>query len=219
MALWVQALPAPGIRAVVPLSEIAAIVRQANGTRRQLLVTGRTSRLPVRYDAAGDVLVDALIRRLRRRTAGDPAPVPAGYPRARTVAHGRRHAFDLADVRLDSDRRRRDSRSAWSRWAQDVPARRHPRANWSSCVPSGRRAARLDHRLAVRPAPCHRGCKHPVGVAPAAQRRAGARHRPEVQEDRRGCLGVAGARAQRSRSQRHWFLKIIRKRMSELRAD
>lgn len=103
VALWVQALPSPGIRAVVPLGEIAAIARQANGTRRQLLVTGRTGRLPVRYDAAGGVLVDALIRRLRRRAAGDPAPVPAGYPRARTVAYGRRCAFDLADLRLDPD--------------------------------------------------------------------------------------------------------------------
>ena len=97
VALWVQALPAPGIRALIPLSEIAAIARQTSGTRGQLLVAGRAARLPVRYDAVGDVAVDAFVRRLRGRAAGDPAPVPAGY----SVASGRRHAFDPEVLRLD----------------------------------------------------------------------------------------------------------------------
>jgi hypothetical protein len=103
VALWVRALPAPGIRAVVPLSEISAVVRQVIGTRGHLLVKGRTSRLPVRYYADSHFLVDAWTRRLRRRAAGDPAPVPAGYPRARIVARGRRDPFDLADLRLEAD--------------------------------------------------------------------------------------------------------------------
>ena len=65
VALWVQALPAPGLRVLVPLNEIAAIAQQANGTRRRLLVTGRTGRLPIRYDAVSDTLMNAWIRRLR----------------------------------------------------------------------------------------------------------------------------------------------------------
>jgi hypothetical protein len=101
VALWVQALPEPGIRAVVPLSKISSIARQASGTRRQLVVTGRTGRLPVRYDAAGDVLTDTFIRRLRRSAAGDPAPVPAGYSRTRIVTRGRRRTFDPEVLSLD----------------------------------------------------------------------------------------------------------------------
>ncbi len=103
VALWVQALPAPGIRVLVPLSEIAAIAQQANGTRRQLLVTGRTGRLPVRYDAASDIFMDAWTRRLRRHTVGDPAPVPADYPGIRDVTHGGRRTFTPAAARLDAD--------------------------------------------------------------------------------------------------------------------
>jgi hypothetical protein len=55
-------------------------------TRRQLMVTSRTGQLPVRYDAASDTSMDAWTRRLRRRTAVDPAPVPADYPGIRDVA-------------------------------------------------------------------------------------------------------------------------------------
>ena len=100
VALWVQALPAPGIRALVPLNEIAAIAQQASGTRRRLLVTGRTGRLPVRYDAASDMFMDAWTHRLRGRTAGEPARVPADYP---GIPDDRRSAFEPATLRLDSD--------------------------------------------------------------------------------------------------------------------
>ena len=100
VALWVQALPAPGIRVLVPLSEIAAIAQQAHGTRRQLLVTGRAGRLPVRYDAASDMFMDAWTHRLRGRTAGEPARVPADYP---GIPDDRRSAFEPATLRLDSD--------------------------------------------------------------------------------------------------------------------
>jgi hypothetical protein len=68
VALWVRALPAPGIRVLVSLDEIAAVAQQANGTRRRLLITGRTSRLPIRYDAASDSLMNAWTRRLREDT-------------------------------------------------------------------------------------------------------------------------------------------------------
>jgi hypothetical protein len=100
VALWVQALPAPGIRVLVPLNEIAAIAQQASGTRRRLLVTGRTGRLPVRYDAANDLFMDAWTRRLRRRAAGEPAPVPADYP---GIRDDRRRTFEPATLGLDSD--------------------------------------------------------------------------------------------------------------------
>jgi len=76
VALWVQAPPEPGIRAVVPLGEIAAIALHTHGASRQLLVTGSAGRLPVRYDVADDPVMDGLIIRLRRRVAGRPAPVP-----------------------------------------------------------------------------------------------------------------------------------------------
>jgi hypothetical protein len=99
VALWVRALPAPGIRALIPQSAIAAIARQTSGTRGQLLMAGRAARLPVRYDVEGDVAVDAFVRRLRRRAAGDPAPVPAGY----SIASGRRRTFDPEVLRLDPD--------------------------------------------------------------------------------------------------------------------
>jgi len=76
VALWVQAPPEPGIRAVVPLGEIAAIALHTHGTSRQLVVTGSAGRLPVRYGVADDPVMDGLIIRLRRRVAGRPAPVP-----------------------------------------------------------------------------------------------------------------------------------------------
>jgi hypothetical protein len=100
VALWVQALPAPGIRVLVPLSEIAAIAQQASGTWRRLVVTGRTRRLPVRYDAASDTFMDAWTRRLRRRTVGEPAPVPADYP---GIRDDRRRTFGSVTLRLDPD--------------------------------------------------------------------------------------------------------------------
>jgi hypothetical protein len=103
VALWVQALPAPGIRVLAPLSEIAAIGQQANGTRRQFLVTSRTGRLSVRHDAASDTVIDAWTRRLRKRTAGDPAPVPADYHGIRDVTHDRRRTFTPVALGLDSD--------------------------------------------------------------------------------------------------------------------
>jgi hypothetical protein len=71
VALWAQALPAPGLRVLVPLNEIAAIAQQANGTRRRLLITGRASRLPIRYDAVSDILMNDWTHRLRE-DAGIP---------------------------------------------------------------------------------------------------------------------------------------------------
>jgi hypothetical protein len=100
VALWVQALPAPGIRVLVPLGEIAAIAQQAHGTRRRLLVTGRAGPLSVRYDAASDVVMDAWTRRLRGRAAGEPAPVPADHP---GIRDDRWRIFELATLGLDGD--------------------------------------------------------------------------------------------------------------------
>ena len=103
VALWAQAMPAPGIRVLMPLSDIAAISWRTNGRRGQLLVTSRTTRLPVRYDVPSDVSMDIWIRRLRRRSAGDPAPVPLDYPRIRDVALDPRRALEPVALRLDPD--------------------------------------------------------------------------------------------------------------------
>lgn len=72
VGLWVQALPAPGVRAWVPFEEIAAVERRADGRRGVLVVTGRAATLPVRYDADGQAVVDAWARRLRLRAAAAP---------------------------------------------------------------------------------------------------------------------------------------------------
>ena len=90
VALWVQAPPAPGIRAEVPFGEMAAIARRADGTRRQLLIHGSACRVPVRYDAASDGVMNTLVRHLRRRAAGAPCrcrlvtllPAAGGDPRS-----------------------------------------------------------------------------------------------------------------------------------------
>jgi len=76
IALWVQALPVPGVRVQVPFEEIAAIERRGDGPCHTLVVTGRAARLAVRYDADGQAVVDAWTSRLRMRAAPTPAPVP-----------------------------------------------------------------------------------------------------------------------------------------------
>jgi len=72
--LWVQALPEPGVRAVLPFSDVAVIGQETDGPQRRLIITGRGGRLLVRHDPAGSMPADALARRIRRRAAGDPAP-------------------------------------------------------------------------------------------------------------------------------------------------
>lgn len=80
VGLWVRALPAPGVRVQVPVSGIGAIETLADGPQRRLIVTGKGSRLAVRYSANGDVGVSGWIRRLRMRAAGDASPAPAVAP-------------------------------------------------------------------------------------------------------------------------------------------
>jgi len=72
VGLWVQALPAPGVRARVPFEEIAAVEQRADGRRGALVVTGLADTLVVRYDADGQAVVDAWARRLRLRAAAAP---------------------------------------------------------------------------------------------------------------------------------------------------
>jgi hypothetical protein len=69
VGLWVQALPAPGVRAWVPFEEIAALEQRADGRRGVLAVTGQADTLVVRYDADGQAVMDAWILRLRLRAA------------------------------------------------------------------------------------------------------------------------------------------------------
>jgi hypothetical protein len=77
IGLWVRALPAPGVRAQVPASGIAAIETLADGPRRRLIVTGQAVRLAVRYGSDGDAGAGAWTRRVRLRAAGQPSLVPA----------------------------------------------------------------------------------------------------------------------------------------------
>lgn len=78
VGLWVEALPAPGVRARVPLEEIAAVEQRADGRCGVLVVTGRAATLLARYEADGQAVVDAWTRRLRLCAAPASAPVPPG---------------------------------------------------------------------------------------------------------------------------------------------
>lgn len=80
VALWVRALPAPGVRVQVPVGGIAAIETLAEGPQRLLTVTGKGSRLAVRYSGNGDAGVNEWIRRVRMRAAEDRSRVPAVPP-------------------------------------------------------------------------------------------------------------------------------------------
>lgn len=100
--LWVQALPEPGVRVVVPFTEVAVIGQDATGPQRRLVITGQHGRLLVRYDAAGGMPADVLARRIRRRVAGDRVPGKlAGF----SLGNGRAGTRlpDPAALRLDGD--------------------------------------------------------------------------------------------------------------------
>ena len=123
VALWVQAPPEPGIRALVPLGEIAAIALHTHGTSRQLVVTGSAGRLPVRYGVADDPVMDGLIIRLRRRVAGRPAPVPPVAARFAALLR-----LDPADEVATTGPKNSGSPSHWARsmrnWPLPVATRR-----------------------------------------------------------------------------------------------
>ena len=77
LGLWVQA-PPPDVWVMLPFGVIAAVEQQADGPWRKLIVAGLGRKLSVRYHASGDVPVDTWTRRLRRRCARLPEPLPAG---------------------------------------------------------------------------------------------------------------------------------------------
>lgn len=79
-ALWVQALPVPGMRVELPLSDIAAVEQRRDGPWRVLAVTGRAGQLPVRYHEDGEAAVNAWARRLRFRAAPVTEPLPESRP-------------------------------------------------------------------------------------------------------------------------------------------
>ena len=96
-ALWIQALPVPGVWAQVPFSELAAVERQADGPWRVLIVTGRAGRIVVRYHQDAEQATDAWARRLRLRAASIPAPVPPSQAGDRSLGSDQgRHSFLLA---------------------------------------------------------------------------------------------------------------------------
>jgi hypothetical protein len=97
VALWVRALPVPGIRAQVPFSEFAAVEQRADGPWRVLIVTGRAGKLVVRCHQDAAQATDAWTRRLRLRAAPVPAPVPPSQAGGRGPDSNRdREAFLLA---------------------------------------------------------------------------------------------------------------------------
>jgi hypothetical protein len=100
--LWVQALPEPGVRAVIPVGQVAAIEQVAAGMRCQLIITGQDGRLEVRFSAADSGPADALARRLRRRAAGSPGPVPGGSA-GRGLPRSWRPVPGMAELPLDGD--------------------------------------------------------------------------------------------------------------------
>jgi hypothetical protein len=77
--LWVQALPVPGVRAIVPLGELAAVELRADGTESRLTLRSHPCELSVRYNRSADPLSGGLLR-LRHRAAGEPAPLPGAPP-------------------------------------------------------------------------------------------------------------------------------------------
>lgn len=134
--------------------------------------------------------------------AGDPAPVPAGYP----VAGSRRPTFDPEILKLDPD-------------DEIAVAGQYGRVGRRTCLLAVTplelvimRSSRLAHprdrvadtlyvpRRAIEGASIESGS---LLLRSAGQE---LRHHAEVQEDRRCGLSLVGAGAQRSRSQRHGFL-------------
>lgn len=97
VGLWVQALPAPGVRAGISFSDIAAVEDQAGGPGRVIAVTGSAGLLQVRFHDGWEG-ADCWIRMLRRRAAPVPAPIPPQH-------HGSRRPWDwpgLDSVLLDA---------------------------------------------------------------------------------------------------------------------
>ena len=70
VGLWVQALPAPSVRARVPFEEIVAVGQRAGGRRGVLVVTGQSDTVLVRYDTDGQAVVNAWTRQLQLQAAG-----------------------------------------------------------------------------------------------------------------------------------------------------
>jgi hypothetical protein len=100
VGLWVQALPAPGVRVQVPFSEIAAVEQHADGPWCVIAVTGTAGRLLVRYREDGHTGAEEWTRYLRLRAAPMPAPVPSapfGGCRPRTVRDPESFLLDPGD--------------------------------------------------------------------------------------------------------------------------
>ena len=83
LGLWVQAPPPPEVWVTLPFGSIAVIERQDDGPWRKLIVVGPGRNLSVQYNASGDVPAGTWVRRLRRRCAGRPGPLPAGLRKRR----------------------------------------------------------------------------------------------------------------------------------------
>lgn len=89
-ALWVQALPVPGVRAEVPFSELAAVEQRTDGPWGVLILTGRAGNLVVRYHQGARQAVEAWTHRLRLRANPVGAPVPPSRADGRGPGSDRR---------------------------------------------------------------------------------------------------------------------------------
>lgn len=98
VGLWVQALPAPGVRVRIPFRDIAAVQDQAGGSSRVIAVIGVPGRLQARCPDEGRAGADGWIRLLRQCAA----PVPAPVPQPRSGGHRLRGRSALESVLLDA---------------------------------------------------------------------------------------------------------------------
>jgi hypothetical protein len=190
----VQALPEPGVRVVVPFSDVAVIEQEACGPERRLIITGRDSRLVVRHDATGSMPADAVARRVRRRAAGDPAsgPVPGIVHRIRPGTGGARWLPHPAALRLDGP----------TSAVTDTPPRIGPSSRRNSAIRNRSRASAEPSQPAATTAR-HQQTSHTRQARPQAERHGGGTaaaiatwapqpcRRPKPARDEMTIIGIA----------------------------
>ncbi len=76
VALWADAAPEPGVVAVIPLDELAAIDHVQIQQYARLTLLAPRRRLTIRYDAVARRELEGQLSRVRAAAAGCPLPVP-----------------------------------------------------------------------------------------------------------------------------------------------
>ena len=88
--LWVEALPVPGVRAIVPVGELAVIELQAEGTDSRLTLRGRRCSVSVRSNRAADPLASGRAAAPPGRGRAFPCPRCARGQRVHSAGVARR---------------------------------------------------------------------------------------------------------------------------------